>query len=39
VRVYGGMGVASLARAIGEAPPNATTWRTFLNDAAPPKRR
>jgi len=40
VRVYGGMGVASLARAIGEPSPDPTRWRAFLNDVpAPPPRR
>jgi len=39
VRVYGGMGVASLARAIGEPAPDPTTWRAFLGDVPPPRRR
>lgn len=32
VRVYGGMGLSALARAIGEPPPDPATWRGFLTD-------
>jgi hypothetical protein len=39
VRVFGGMGIASLARAIGEPAPDPARWRTFLNDAPPPRAR
>jgi hypothetical protein len=39
VRVYGGMGLASLARAIGEPAPDPVTWRASLADAPQPRRR
>jgi peptidoglycan/xylan/chitin deacetylase (PgdA/CDA1 family) len=39
VRVYGGMGIASLARAIGEPAPDPARWRTFLYDAPQPRSR
>ena len=36
VRVYGGMGLSQLARAIGEPPPDPARWRAFLDDRAGP---
>ncbi len=36
VRVYGGMGLASLARLVGESPPNPAIWSAFLADRPAP---
>jgi peptidoglycan/xylan/chitin deacetylase (PgdA/CDA1 family) len=36
VRVYGGMGLSQLARAIGEPPPDPVRWANFLRDRASP---
>jgi peptidoglycan/xylan/chitin deacetylase (PgdA/CDA1 family) len=36
VRVYGGMGLSQLARAIGEPPPDPSRWGAFLRDRPGP---